>query len=493
MDSHKYFDYREIAKDCRYYNEGSCLEKGKPCRGFCTHWESDDKKYLVILKDSNGPISYHNIDIRYINFSVRCGYTPVEDWNRDLPLCPKHSRCEFSNCAMKHKYNGDASKVLELRNSSNPLEMILDELQREHVGDRPGMAVVFLSLISSLTKEPVSVVVEGESSGGKTHMVKTILKCFPKEWINEIGRMTEQVLSRRKYHEDLKVLYFAEVTGAGEGAIEQMKLLSSDDGGFKFEYVVAGNTRGEFHTKEKEIPAKMILSTYARSLQQMDNELATRCFSVGIDVSREQTLRVVKQKELDASMLSRDKARYDHVKGFITGLVDEYDDILVPMFGLYEHMDCGHTRTRRDYSKLLSIMRASALLNHRNRPTKMIEDKLVLFCTVEDAKIAWKYSYDYLSVLGEDLLPKELLVLNFMKKNTKYARQDLELKTGIPRSTLERYLKGLVRKNYVVEGFDRGKSYYEKPFEITGVGDKPDWDTIENLQIQFFENYEVEL
>src|SRR5438445_11617364 len=62
--------------------------------------------------------------------------------------------------------------------TANPLVKVKEFLDREIIGEDDNKQILFLVCLSSLTKNPLSCVVKGLSSGGKSRTVNKVLDIF---------------------------------------------------------------------------------------------------------------------------------------------------------------------------------------------------------------------------------------------------------------------------------------------------------------------------
>src|SRR5262249_28686478 len=62
------------------------------------------------------------------------------------------------------------------------------------VRERENGLLVFLALASQVTDKPISVVVKGDSSAGKSHLVKVVLGVTPRRYYFDITSMSERPL-----------------------------------------------------------------------------------------------------------------------------------------------------------------------------------------------------------------------------------------------------------------------------------------------------------
>jgi hypothetical protein len=111
-------------------------------------------------------------------------------------------------------------------------------------------------MTSRLGDDPLSIVVKGQSSGGKSYLVGNVAHLFPPEQVVQWSGMSSKVLIYTNQDFRHKVLIIFEHKGA-EAAQESMRYLQSEKK-LIYEVVVKNPQTGEFETVkyEKEGPIK---------------------------------------------------------------------------------------------------------------------------------------------------------------------------------------------------------------------------------------------
>lgn len=268
----------------------------------------------------------------------------------------------------------------------NPLVYISNIIATRHTGSEKEAKTVltgFLYILRTLAEKDGSGILKigGSSSAGKTHLTRSILECFPKEWVKTLGSISANALKYIEWKNE-KILYIQEAGGMGaEDTTEHLKLMDGGDGGFKAGVTVGSPAEG-FHTEEIEIPVKFIITTRAEGM--FDPQLENRMFSLSIDESEEQTFRVLLHRCKDFAGHTIE-GNFDVIRKFVENL-QPFDEINVPFS--YEFMnilDKKKLRVRRDIDKILSLCQTSAFVNQDKRPVYCSDKKKTLFATPEDA------------------------------------------------------------------------------------------------------------
>jgi hypothetical protein len=267
--------------------------------------------------------------------------------------------------------------------SEKPLANILSILIKKHTGTEKELKSAltgFLYILRTISKKDGSGLLKviGSSSAGKTNLAKTLLSCFPDEWIKEVGEISENAIKYIKWKNE-KILYIKEASGA-EKSTESLKLMDAGDGGFTA-CVTRGNPSEGFYTQEIQIPVKFIITTRAEGI--FDPQLENRMFSLSIDESPEQTFNVLLHRCKDFAGHVKD-ADFGIVKKFISEL-KPFDEIKVPYsYEFLNILEQKKIRVRRDIDKILSLCQTSAFINQKNRPIFEENGRKILFATPED-------------------------------------------------------------------------------------------------------------
>lgn len=247
--------------------------------------------------------------------------------------------------------------------SPNVLDGFIAELNRAgFVGEERASRLIYLALVSRLFKDPVSLAIKGPSSGGKSHTAQQALNFFPPESYYAMSSMSERALAYLNEPLSHRFLVIYEAAGMnGEYAYLIRTLLS--EGCFIHRTLVQTKDEG-WQTRELRVegPTGLLTTTTLVSLHA-ENE--TRLLSVPINDSPEQTRRIMRAMAHEGG---RDSIDYTPWHAFQRWLALGSHEVTIP-FGdwLADNMYCGSVRGRRDFRKLLTLVRSHALLHQANR------------------------------------------------------------------------------------------------------------------------------
>jgi len=129
-----------------------------------------------------------------------------------------------------------SSESLALLRDSNLIPRFLkDTTTLGVVGEGANKVTLLLAMTARLNNEPPNVVVKGESSGGKNHLVETVASCYPPSQVVHITSLSPQSLGYWQGDLKNKILLIAETEGS-ERADYSLRILQSE-GNITIHYV----------------------------------------------------------------------------------------------------------------------------------------------------------------------------------------------------------------------------------------------------------------
>ncbi len=287
--------------------------------------------------------------------------------------------------------DADEAAALELLRDPTLCDRILADLDAcGIVGEETNKLVAYLAVVSRKLERPLAVVVQSSSAAGKSALLEGVLALVPEEERVKYSALTGQSLfymeGQQLAH---KVLALMEEEGA-ERAAYALKLLQSE-GELSIASTGKDPATGRLVTHEYRVtgPVAILLTTTA---VDVDEELLNRCLVLAVDEEREQTRAIhVRQREaetLDGLLRSRER---DHVVALHRNAQRLLRPLLVvnPYAPQLRFVD-SRTRTRRDHTKYLTLIRAITLLHQyqRERRTTHHRGEVVTYIEVIAADIA---------------------------------------------------------------------------------------------------------
>jgi uncharacterized membrane protein len=229
------------------------------------------------------------------------------------------------------------------------------------VGERRVAKLIYLAVTSRLLERPVSIVVKGPSSGGKSFTVDSVLRFFPGEAFHALTAMSDRALAYST--EPLKhrhlVIYEAAGMASDFGSYLIRSLLSEG----RLRYETVEKTRDGLVPKviEREGPTGLIVTTTSVRLHP-ENE--TRMLSLTVSDTREQTAAVFRT-QANGGTHTVDLSQWQALQAWLAASNCQVD---IPYAArLAEMVPPVAVRLRRDFKTLLTLIRAHALLHQTSR------------------------------------------------------------------------------------------------------------------------------
>ena len=259
----------------------------------------------------------------------------------------------------------------ELAHEPAILDVFAADLRRRGVAGEERLGkLIYLSLTSRLlpwgrsTNRPVSLLIRGTTSTGKSWALSVVCEFFPEGAVVDLGSMSKRFLfyDEESYaHRVLLIPEAAQVIDDDE-LLAMLRTLLSE--GRVVHGTVVGEGKPTARRIVKEGPTALVTST---TRVHLDDELETRMLAVRTDDTPEQTRRVFEIHaglEHDAS----DDFDFERWHDLQRWLAHTENRVVVPYIdALAKLMPAGATRLRRDFVSMLCLVRASALLHQQTR------------------------------------------------------------------------------------------------------------------------------
>lgn len=320
-------------------------------------------------------------------------------------------------------------------------------------GETRNAKILFLALTSRWLPRPVSVVVKGPSSGGKSFLVKQTLQFFPESAYYELSAMSEKVLAYSTEPVSHRFIVVYEAAGmAGETATYLMRSLISEG---RIRYETAEATKDGVHSRliNREGPTGLVTTTTRISLHP-ENE--TRMLSLTIADTQEQTRSVFLALAASENREAPDLNKWLSLQKWL-----EYADhnVIIPFAKpLASILPTTATRLRRDFQKVLDLIRVHTILHQAQRAR---DGKNRIVATVDD--------YSAVRELIEELLAEGVhasvpdTVRETVEAVRKLSRKDLQELTELEianelqldKSTASRRIRDAIARGFLENLQDR--------------------------------------
>jgi len=346
------------------------------------------------------------------------------------------------------------------------------------VGEETNKLVGYLGVVSRHLEAPLAVMVQSSSAAGKSSLMDAVLAFVPEEQRVQYSAMTGQSLFYMG-ETDLqhKVLAIVEEAGA-QRASYALKLLQSEG-----ELTIASTGKdpvtGRHITHEYRVkgPVMIFLTTTAIDI---DEELLNRCLVLTVNEERAQTQAIhrVQREAQTIEGLLRRKDRDELLR-----LHRNAQRLLKPVSVVNPYapgltfLD-SQTRTRRDHTKYLTLIRTIALLHQHQRPRKAIQHNgkrlEYIEVTLDDIAVANRLTAEVLGRSLDELPPQTrrlLLLVDAMvaaeckrqqieRSEYRFSRRDVRAVTGWGDTQLRLHLGRLEELEYLLaHRGGRGQSF----------------------------------
>jgi hypothetical protein len=319
----------------------------------------------------------------------------------------------------------EKDEVRKLLLSPTILYDVLKTIKKTGVaGEEKTVLTYYLGLTSRITEDPLSIIVKGESSVGKSYGVSQVLRLFPEEAYIDISDATAQsFFYAPEGHYAHKIIVVFERHGQ-EKSEYSIRTLQSEKK-LKIQVTVKNPETGQFETREHEVqgPAGFITTTTEANIHA-ENE--TRNLSLYPDESISQTERTF--EVTDSKYRGVPPVSDDFLKPWrnLQRILKPYEVYIPYVKEIRNTFPKTPTRVRRDYGKLLALISVVTLLHQEQRERKTINGIEYLISILADFYIA--------KVLLEDTLKKTIFALppkseELIKTAKKLCEENLALST----------------------------------------------------------------
>jgi len=258
------------------------------------------------------------------------------------------------------------------------------------VGEEENALSLYLFSLTRKTNVPISAVLFGDSSSGKSYLLNTIASLIPEEDVMTITSATSR--SFEYGNEDQlkhKFIIIQEIEGMKD--VEPIIRLMQSEGRLARYVPIRKYEGGPFESVHREIecPASIITTT---TYDRVHPENSTRIFELYLDQSPEQTKLIQDhQKEMASECWIEKEKEVEKVKKLHRNIQRLIRPLKVTI-PYATHIDFPYfsTRNRRDLERFLNLIRAIALM--RQFQKEIIKEREIEYIAadVEDYRIAHK-------------------------------------------------------------------------------------------------------
>jgi predicted transcriptional regulator len=338
------------------------------------------------------------------------------------------------------------------------LEWIGQVLSRRIVGESGLKKLLFLIALSYKTDEPQAAILQGPPSVGKSWICKNVLRLFPN--VLNLTRITPAALDRLQVNLSNYIFYVTELAG-GEQAGPSFRVMLSE-GELRLATAEA-DERGKIkpHIVETIGTPVYITSTIQEIVEE---QLASRTWQLRPDASPEQTRLILAFQSKEASTIQPEG--FSHEENVLRCLIEmlQPSRILVPyaekLSGLFPSEEA---QARRDYKRLLSLIKVIALLHQRQRAVVECQGEKVLLASLNDLAEALRLIKPVLLPTLYKLPQKAFDALAFIMKKepSQVTVRDVAAEIGLSESRTRKILNAMVDRGFLYKDESTRTHKYE--------------------------------
>jgi hypothetical protein len=228
------------------------------------------------------------------------------------------------------------------------------------VGEDRAVKLLYLVTTSRLLDRPVSAVVKGPSSAGKSYVAEQVLRFFGASAYYSLSSMSERALAYSEEPLSHRMLVVFEAAGLASDFASYLLRSLLSEGCIRYETVEKTPEGLKPRLIVREGPTGAIITTTSLKLHP-ENE--TRLLSIPVTDSPAQTAAVLLAQAVGPEVI--DYAPWHALQGWIeTG----NRDVVIPFAAdLARLIPPAAVRLRRDFPNVLTLIRSHALLHQANR------------------------------------------------------------------------------------------------------------------------------
>lgn len=252
--------------------------------------------------------------------------------------------------------------------ADKPLDLFIQDLrQRGFVGDPRHAKLLFLAHYTRFGEQPVSVIVKGPSSGGKSYLVESVCRFFPDDAFFNVHGMTSKSLrylgdSISLSHKHIILGEWAGLEGK-DGNADLRQLISAG----KLEISSVMNVDGKLETHRLTIPGPTgLIATTTQT--RLFHEDETRALSITVGDTPERVREVCMAQAHAYNTHESEKVSVERWHEFHRFVEREPHTVAIPYAAaLATLIDASATRISRDFRQLLELITASTLVHQHQR------------------------------------------------------------------------------------------------------------------------------
>jgi len=346
----------------------------------------------------------------------------------------------------------EKENIISILKNTDLLKMVEEDLTKIGIaGEDKNKVMLYMVFTSRKLRKPLSVIVKGDSAGGKSYLVNQVLKLFPDEDIKNFTEVSAKSLFYMSEDElSHKILVIFERQGS-ESSDYSIRSLQSEDK-LKLAVTIRDPQTSEFKTMEKIVKGPI---SYAETTTKLSvhTENETRMFDLYIDETDSQTKKIYEIQNLEYlpyEKLSEEDIEKIIKKHHLIQRILEVEKIVIPYVRLIE-FPTNKLRLRRDRMRFLALIETFAFLYQFQRQKETIKGEPYIIADIQDYKMAYELAAGIMADTLSILHPKSRELLNKIKEinTTEFSISDISEITGWGSLKIRRHIKQLIEEEFI--------------------------------------------
>ena len=367
------------------------------------HLDGIDKVYVVVEPDTGGLAVLKWLSMSVIKDRVHlvelgehkdladlhlaAGHRFEEVWQKAVAAAMPFTEIDARSAEAAHKRAAEAcGHLIEDRDILSKFSKAV--AAAGVVGETKSAKLIYLALTSRFFSRPISVVLKGPSSAGKSYTTERVLDFFPEDAFYSLTAMSDRALAYSDEPLEHRFIVIFEAAGLESDFATYLLRSLLSEGCVRYETVEKTSEGMRPRLIERKGPTGCLLTTTAAMLHA-ENE--TRMLSVNVSDSRQQTRvildRLAEEAEIDVN-LEPWRALQTWLNGANHRVTIPYAKelaALVPEIAV---------RLRRDFHHVLTLIRAHALLHQASRDA---DEKGRIVASLDDYAAAYDLVADIIA------------------------------------------------------------------------------------------------
>lgn len=325
------------------------------------------------------------------------------------------SAADFAQDEARHAQEQAWENCKDLAQKPRILDELYPELERRGVaGERRAIGLVYLAITSRFLDRPVSIALKAGSSVGKSFVLDKVMGFFPASAFYKLTAGSERSLVYTEESLSHRLLVISEAAGIRRGFMEYCVRSLLSEGHLTYQTVEKTPEGLRPRVIEVKGPTGLLMTTTAIRVHA-ENE--TRLLSVLMTDTREQTARIfefVAREDTDALPNPQWIALQQYLE------CAEHSATISYGIALARCIPPSAVRLRRDFGKVLSLIRAHAILHQATR-NRDAEGRII--ATLDDYGVVRELVMDIIGDAAQVSVPKAV-------RETVAAVRELEQESG---------------------------------------------------------------